>query len=65
MYNLIKYSDNYLKKSGHLWQYYKDKPNDNLADFESFKSKVKIAGKTAKNGNTKKVEIFKQFLKNS
>ena len=42
MYNLIEYSDNYSKTSGSLWQYYKDDPNDNLTDSESFKSKVKI-----------------------
>ena len=42
MYNLIEYSDNYSKISGSLWQYYKDDPNDNLADSESFKSKIKI-----------------------
>ena len=42
MYNLIEYSNNYSKTSGSLWQYYKDEPNDNLADSESFKSKVKI-----------------------
>ena len=42
MYNLIEYSDNYSKASGSLWQYYKDEPNDNLANSESFKSKVKI-----------------------
>ena len=41
MYNLIEYSDNYLKTSGILWQYYKDKPNDNLTDSESFKFKKK------------------------
>ena len=34
------------KKSGSLWQYYKDEPNDNIADSESFKYKVKITGKT-------------------
>ena len=45
MYNLIEYSDNYSKTSGSLWQYYKDDPNDNLTDSESFKSKVKITGK--------------------
>ena len=44
MYNLTEYSDNYLKTSGSLWQYYKDEPNDNIADPESFKSKVKITG---------------------
>ena len=42
MYNLIEYSDNYSKTSGGLWQYYKDEPNDNLANSQSFKSKVKI-----------------------
>ena len=42
MFNLIEYSGNYSKKSGSLWQYYKDEPNDNIADSESFKSKVKI-----------------------
>ena len=58
MYNLIEYSDNYSETSGSLWQYYKDDPNDNLTDSESFKSKVKITGKTADNGNTKNVEII-------
>ena len=46
MYNLIEYSDNYSKTSGSLWQNYKDDPNDNLPDSESFKSKVKITGNT-------------------
>ena len=45
MYNLIGYSDNYSKTSGSLWQYYKDDPNDNLANSKPFKSKVKITGK--------------------
>ena len=58
MYNLIEYSDNYSKTSGCLWQYYKDDSNDNIADSESFKSKVKIAGKTPGGGNTKDVEII-------
>ena len=26
MYNLIEYSDNYLKTSGSLWQYFKEIP---------------------------------------
>ena len=26
MYNLIEYSDNYLKNSGRLWQYHRDEP---------------------------------------
>ena len=58
MYNLIEYSDNYSKTSGSLWQYYKDDPNDNIANSESFKFKVKITGKTPNNGNTKDVEII-------
>ena len=41
-----------------------------MANCESFKSKVKITGKTSADGNTKFVEIivpikiFKQFLEN-
>ena len=58
IYNLIEYTDNYAKTYGSLWQYYKDDPNDNLTDSESFKSKVKITGKTPNNGNTKDVEII-------
>ena len=58
MYNLIEYSDNYSKTSGSLWQYYKDDPNDNLANSESFKSKVKITGNTPADGNKKDVEII-------
>ena len=58
MYNLIEYSDNYSKTSGCLWEYYKDDPNDNLTDSESFKSKVKITGNTSTAGNTKDVEII-------
>ena len=33
MHNLMEYSDNYAKTSGSLWQYYRDEPNANLADF--------------------------------
>ena len=58
MYNLIEYSDNYSKTSGSLWQYYKDDPNDNLANSKSFKYKIKITGKTPANRNTKDVEII-------
>ena len=58
MYNLTEYSDKYAKTSGSLWQYYRDEPNDNLADSESFKSKIEITGKTPNNGNEKDVEIM-------
>ena len=58
MYNLIEYSDNYAKTLGILWQYYRDELNDNLADSESFKFKVKITGKTPAADNEKDVEIM-------
>ena len=58
MYNLIEYSDNYSKTSGSLWQYHKDEPNENLANSKSFKSKVKITGKSPDDGNPKDVEII-------
>ena len=71
MYNLIEYSDKYSKTSGSLWQYYKDDPRDNITQSESFKSKMKINGKTPAAGNKKRcwnnctIKIFKQFIKNS
>ena len=58
MYNLKEYSDNYVKTTGSLWQYFRDDPSDKLADFESFKSKIKITGKTPDDGNEKDVEIM-------
>ena len=58
MYNLKEYSDNYAKTSGSLWQYFRNEPDDNLADSESFKSKIKITGKTPAAGNVKDVEII-------
>ena len=58
MCNLIEYIDNYSKTSGSLWQYYKDEPNDNLTDSESFSSKTEKTGNTPAGGNTKDVEII-------
>ena len=58
MYNLIGYNDNYAKTLGSLWQYFRDERNDNLANSESFKSKIKITGKTPAAGNEKNVEIM-------
>ena len=63
MYNLIENSDNYAKTSGCLWQYFRDEPDDNnIEDSESFKSKIKITGKTPNNNNNnnnvKDVEIM-------
>ena len=39
-------------------QYYRDEPNDNLADSESFKSKSKVTEKTPAAGNEKIIEII-------
>ena len=58
MYNSIEYSDNYAKISGSLWQYYRDEANDIFAESESFKSKIKITGKTPNDDNEKDVEIM-------
>ena len=60
MYNL-EYRYNYAKTSGSLWQCYRDEPHDNLANYESFKSKIKITGKTPNNCNEKDVEIMVPF----
>ena len=58
MYNFIEYSDNYAKTSGSSWQYYRDEPNDNVENSESFKSRIGITGKTPAAGNEKDVEIM-------
>ena len=60
MYNLIEYSVNYSKTSGHLWKYCKYisavNVNDNIVDFnganatDSFNFKTKITGQTDNNG---------------
>ena len=71
MYNLrIEYSKNYSKKTGPLWNYYRDELNNPSADnynadpitnSASFKYKNSNIGKTPNNDNddnkTKDVEI--------
>ena len=67
MYNLIEYSDNYVKTTGSLWQYCKDLParnaNDEIIIFDvnnvtdSFNFKVKFTDQTGNDG-TKDVEII-------
>ena len=58
MHNLIEYSDNYAKTTGSLWQYFRYEPDDDIENSESFKSKIKITGKSPDNGNEKNVEIM-------
>ena len=57
MYNLIKYSKNYSKTSGTLWNYYKDISTDPIKNSKSFKYKTSITGKTANDRNKKDVEF--------
>ena len=64
MCNLIEYSNNYSKTSGHLWQYYRDETMNNdgtLANIPgnnaSFKFKQKMTGSVGDDG-TKKVGIM-------
>ena len=66
IYNLIECSDNYLKTSRSLWQYYKDEPFMNNhgvitdvhdgPDNVSFKYNQKLTGQTGNDG-TKDVQI--------
>ena len=58
MYNLIEYSNNYSKRSGTLWHYYRDERNNNLTDSESLKFKIKIIGSTPNYYNRKNIEII-------
>ena len=58
MYNLIEYSDNYAKTTGSLWQYFRDEPDNNIANSNSSKFKIKITGKTPIDDNEKDVEIM-------
>ena len=48
MYNLLKYSKIYKKKTtGRLWNYYRDEPTNPLSlNSESFKYKTSITGNT-------------------
>ena len=65
IYNLIGYSDNYLKTSGSLWQCYRDEPALNnasvldnfLGNSTLFKYKQKITDSTENDG-TKAVKIM-------
>ena len=52
MYNLLKYSKNYIKTIGSLHNYYRDElsgnanNNDNTVNSDTFRYKIKITGKT-------------------
>ena len=46
------------KISGSLWKYYRDEPNDNVTDSDSFKSKIEITEKSLAAGKEIHVEIM-------
>ena len=41
-----------------LWQCFRDEPNDDIEASESFKSKIKITGKTPDDDNEKDIKII-------
>ena len=63
-HNLIEYIDKCSKKSGNLWEYYRDKLVGNIVYSESFTSKISITGKTPAGGNSKnaKMAVLSKFL---
>ena len=68
MYNLLKYSKNYRKTTGNLWDYYRDEPSNSLSsNSETFKYKTNIAGKTSEDYDSlanAKVVIPRKHLSN-
>ena len=50
---IIESSDNYSKNLVRLRQYYKGESNDDITEYESFKSKIKITAKPRDARNTK------------
>ena len=53
MYNLNESSNNYSKTSGNSWKYYRDEPNDHIANSEIFRSKIKITRNNPDSDNKK------------
>ena len=68
MYNFIEYSNNYSITLGSLWQYYRDEAVHTIKNSESFKSKIRIAGKTTAadddNVNDVKITVPLKYLSN-
>ena len=67
IYGLIEYSYNYSKILGNLWQHYIDESAAPIENPESFKSNIRIRGKTTVDSNIKKcwnssaLKIFTYF----
>ena len=68
MYNLLEYSKNYRKRTGSLWNYYRDEPSNPLSpDSESFKYKADITGKMPEDNDSlsnAEVVILLKYLSN-
>ena len=53
VYNLLEYSKNYRKKTGSLWNYYRDESSDPLSSNSgSFKYRASIVGKTPEDNDS-------------
>ena len=61
MQNLIEFSDNYAKTSKSLWQYYRDKSNNDITNSESFKLKARITGRALVDDSTKDAKTAVSF----
>ena len=57
IHNLIECRKNFKKRTANLWNYYRNKPVDPLADPESFKCKRSIVWKAAADGDIKDVKF--------
>ena len=61
MHDLIEFSDNYAKTSKSLWQYYRDKSNNDITNSESFKLKARVTGRALVDDSTKDAETAVPF----
>ena len=48
-HNLKEFSDNHSKISGSLWQYCRNKPDDNITDSKSFIFRLRYKNNTGNN----------------
>ena len=52
MYNLIEYNDNYSETPDSLWQYCRDKQDNNIINSELFKLKPRLTSNTFNTGTS-------------
>ena len=51
VHDLIEYSDNYLRTSRCLYQFFRDEPKNTVTDSKSFRFKSKLLNNTSNTGN--------------